>query len=84
MATPRLLARIEALAWIGIYGGLFALVLGLFPSAASAAAALRLGGGLALAAGVLLILLRSRLQTPGAGDPRPPAPKNRRKGPPAP
>lgn len=54
--------RLEALAWVLIYGGLLSLCLGLFVQRASAplGAALLAAGGLATLAGVLLIWLRSR------------------------
>lgn len=62
--TRRALARIDALAWVLIYGGLFALVLGIASHDRT-----QVGGwslsvlGIAGAiAGVVLILVRSRLR----------------------
>lgn len=70
MTTARTLSRLDALAWILIYGGLLAVVLGLATHGAAAIAGWSLGvlGGIAAAAGVVLIVLRSRLheQPPGA------------------
>ncbi len=54
--------RLEAWVWIAIYGGLLAFTLGWFIQAHSAPSglALMIGGGLAVASGVLLIYLRAR------------------------
>jgi hypothetical protein len=71
--TPRrrrLARTLETLAWIGIYGGLVALTVGLFAGRAHAL----LGGtlvGLGLAAciaGVALVGLRSRVDDAGDAD----------------
>jgi hypothetical protein len=63
MASERTRARIERLAWILLYGGLFAVVLGLAATKYDAAAAwaLLVPGGAAAIAGVVLIWVRSRL-----------------------
>jgi hypothetical protein len=71
MATARLLARLDALAWILIYGGLFALVLGIASHDETAIGGWSLSvlGTLAAIAGVVLIVVRSRLREsppPGA------------------
>ena len=54
--------RLEAWVWISIYGGLLAFSLGWFVVARSTpiGLVLMIGGGLAAAAGVLLIYLRAR------------------------
>lgn len=63
MASPRARARIERLAWILLYGGLFGIVLGLAATKYDAATAWSLLalGGIAAVAGVVLIWVRSRL-----------------------
>ena len=63
MASAKTLARIERLIWILIYGGLFALVLGLatLSRAPATAWSLIVLGGCVAAAGVVLIWVRSRL-----------------------
>jgi hypothetical protein len=63
MASARTLARLDALAWILIYGGLFALVLGIASHGATAVGgwSLKVLGGLATVAGIVLIVVRSRL-----------------------
>jgi hypothetical protein len=63
MASARTLAWIERLAWIGIYGGLFAIILGIVSGEVHVIAGWSLGvlGGMAVAAGVVLIIVRSRL-----------------------
>jgi undecaprenyl pyrophosphate phosphatase UppP len=63
MASDRTRAWIERLAWILLYGGLFAVVLGLAALKESAAAAWSLivvGAAMAIA-GIVLIWVRSRL-----------------------
>jgi hypothetical protein len=70
MASPRTLARIDALAWVLIYGGLFALVLGIASHDETAIGGWSLSvlGTLAAIAGVVLIVVRSRLrETPPPG-----------------
>jgi hypothetical protein len=67
MASARTLARIDALAWVLIYGGLFALVLGIASHDQTAIGGWSLSvlGTLAAIAGVVLIVVRSRLhETP--------------------
>ena len=68
MASPRVLARLDALAWILIYGGLFALVLGIasHDEAVIAGWSLSVLGIVAAIAGVVLIVVRSRLREPPA------------------
>ena len=71
MASPRTLARLDAAAWTLIYGGLFAVVLGIATHDEHLVAGWSLGalGGIAAAAGVVLIVVRSRLRedaAPGA------------------
>lgn len=63
MASARTLARIDALAWTLIYGGLFALVLGIASHDETVIGGWSLSvlGALAAAAGVVLIIVRSRL-----------------------
>lgn len=69
MASARTLAWIDTLAWVLIYGGLFAVVLGLATHGVHVVAGWSLGvlGGIATAAGVVLIGVRSRLREPPAG-----------------
>ena len=70
MATPRTLARIDALAWTLIYGGLFALVLGIASHDETVVGGWSLSvlGTLATIAGIVLIVVRSRLrETPAPG-----------------
>jgi hypothetical protein len=64
MASAKTLVRIERLVWILIYGGLFALVLGLATLAGEPAFgwSLIVGGAFVAAAGVALIWVRSRLR----------------------
>ena len=56
--------RIEVLVWVLLYGGLLAVVLGVFVAredgGSGVGRVLWLVGGLAAAAGVVLIVLRSR------------------------
>ena len=65
MVTTHTLQRLHKLIWVLIYGGLLTLVLGLATERSDAALgwSLVLGGGLAAAAGVVLITVRSRLKT---------------------
>jgi hypothetical protein len=70
MASAKTLAWIERLAWIFIYGGLFAVVLGIVSGEVHVIAGWSLGvvGGVVAAAGVVLIIVRSRLtETPPPG-----------------
>jgi hypothetical protein len=68
MASARTLAWIDALAWVLIYGGLFAIVLGIATHGVHEVAGWSLGvlGGVATAAGVVLIGVRSRLREASA------------------
>jgi len=70
MASARALAWIERLAWIYIYGGLFAIVLGIVSGGVHVIAGWSLGviGAIATIAGIVLIIVRSRLaETPPPG-----------------
>lgn len=64
MASARTIARLDALAWILIYAGLFAVVLGIasHDTAKVAGWSLSVLGALAAIAGVVLIVVRSRLR----------------------
>jgi hypothetical protein len=57
-------ARLEALTWVLIYGGLLTLVLGLFVENADEAAgwSIVVAGGVAAAIGFALFYLRSRIK----------------------
>lgn len=63
MAPERLLARLDVLAWILIYGGLFALVLGIASHDETKIGGWSLSvlGSMAAVAGVVLIFVRARL-----------------------
>ena len=65
-ASPTTIVWIERLVWILIYGGLLVMILGLFlvrgGEAPVLGSVLLVKGGLAVAAGVFLIWLRSRLK----------------------
>jgi hypothetical protein len=63
MASERRLARMDAIAWALIYGGLFALVLGIASHGRTAIGGWSLGvlGALATIAGVVLIVVRARI-----------------------
>jgi hypothetical protein len=73
MASARTLAWIESLAWVCIYAGLFAVVLGIVSGEVHVVAGWSLGviGAAAVAAGIVLIVVRSRLTEtpPGAQSP---------------
>jgi hypothetical protein len=74
MASSRTLARIDALAWVLIYGGLFALVLGIASHDETAIGGWSLSvlGTMAAIAGVVLIIVRSRLrETPPGAESKP-------------
>ena len=70
MASARTLARIDALAWVLIYAGLLTLVLGVASREETVVGGWSLSvlGTMAALAGVVLIVLRSRLREtpPGA------------------
>lgn len=63
MAAERLLARLDVLAWILIYGGLFTLVLGIASHDETKIGGWSLSvlGAMAAVAGVVLIFVRARL-----------------------
>jgi len=67
MASARALAWIERLAWIAIYTGLFAVVLGIASRGRSDAAAwsLIVIGSVLTVAGIVLIWVRSRMREAG-------------------
>ena len=69
MPGRRLLARLDALAWTLIYGGLFALVLGIASHDETVIGgwSLSLIGIVTAIAGVVLIVVRSRLRETGPG-----------------
>jgi hypothetical protein len=70
MPSARALAWVERLVWILIYGGIVAVILGIATGNAHRVAGWSLGvlGGIAIAGGVVLIVLRSRLrETPPSG-----------------
>jgi hypothetical protein len=71
MATPRTLARLDALAWTLIYAGLFLLVLGIASHDETVVGGWSLSvlGALGTIAGIVLIIVRSRLPDPGEGAP---------------
>ena len=64
MPSARTLARLDALVWILIFGGLLVLILGIASHdvAVIAGWSLTALGGTAAAAGVVLIFVRSRLR----------------------
>ena len=63
MASARALAWVERLAWIAIYGGLIAIILGIVSGGVHMIAGWSLGvlGGIAVSAGIVLIIVRSRM-----------------------
>ena len=70
MAELRTLERIERWAWVAIYAGIFAIILGVVTGGVHLVAGWSLGaiGAAAIATGVVLIVLRSRLgETPAPG-----------------
>jgi hypothetical protein len=70
MPSSRALARLDVLIWALIYGGLFALVLGIASHDETVIGGWSLSvlGGLATVAGVVLIFVRSRMRdTPPPG-----------------
>ena len=66
MASERALAWVERLAWIAIYGGIFAIILGVVSGGVHVIAGWSLGvlGGIAVASGIVLIVVRSRMTEP--------------------
>lgn len=81
MASAKTLTSIERFAWIAIYGGLFALILGIVSGPVHTVTGWSLGvlGCVAVIAGIVLIVVRSRLtetaptgaQSPNAQQGRP-------------
>lgn len=70
MADARTIAFVERLAWVLIYGGLFAVVLGIATARTGEESmvwgySLLSVGGVATVAGVVLIWVRSRMRGPG-------------------
>jgi hypothetical protein len=63
MASMRTLARLDVLAWVLIYGGLFCLILGIASHDETAIGGWSLSvlGAVATIAGIVLIVVRSRL-----------------------
>lgn len=63
MAGERTLARLDVLAWVLIYGGLFTLVLGIASHGRTAVGGWSLSvlGAVATVAGIVVILVRARL-----------------------
>jgi hypothetical protein len=84
MASARALARVERLIWTLVYGGIFAVILGVASGGAHRVAGWSLGvlGGAAVAAGVILIWVRSRMHeaAPGGAQSSSP-PETRRENP---
>ena len=73
MASARTLARLDALAWTLIYAGLLTLVLGIASHDATAIGGWSLSvlGTLSTVAGIVLIVVRSRLRESAAGEAEP-------------
>ncbi|GAC1607365.1 MAG: hypothetical protein NVS3B2_16300 [Ramlibacter sp.] len=63
MPTTRLKARLDALIWVLIFGGMFAFVLGIASRATAPAAgwSFMISGSCATVVGIVLIWVRSRL-----------------------
>ena len=63
MPMTRLKARLDVLIWVLIFGGMFAVVLGIAsrPTAPASGWTLMVAGAIACAAGAVLIWVRSRL-----------------------
>ena len=63
MTEQRTLARLDVLAWVLIYGGLFTLVLGIASHGRTAVGGWSLSvlGAVATVAGVVVIVVRARL-----------------------
>ncbi|TFZ08215.1 hypothetical protein [Ramlibacter humi] len=66
MASARTLAWLDRLVWILVYAGCIALILGVATHGAHLVAGWSLGvlGGVAIAAGIVLIVIRARLSPP--------------------
>jgi hypothetical protein len=69
MLKEKLLARLDALIWTLIYGGLFVLVLGIASHDETAIGGWSLSvlGTLTAVAGAVLIFVRARMSEPAAG-----------------
>jgi hypothetical protein len=69
MISARNLDMLDRMVWILIYGGLIAAVLGYVVAGASVIAAwsLAIPGAIAAIAGIVLIAIRPRLNTPDGG-----------------
>ena len=70
MSSPQVRAKVELYAWVAIYGGMFAVILGIVAAGVHLRTGWSLGvaGGLAIVAGVVLIIVRSRMaETPAPG-----------------
>ena len=81
MAQHKTIIWIDRLAWTAIYAGCFALILGIVSGGVHVIAGWSLGvlGGIAIAAGVVLIIVRSRLsETPPPGAQSPTASQQRK------
>jgi hypothetical protein len=72
MASPRILARLDAIAWSLIYGGLLVLILGIASHGHTRIGGWSLSvlGALAAIAGVVLIVIRARLTARESKPPR--------------
>lgn len=72
MASARARAWVENLAWTAIYAGIFAIILGIVASEVHVIAGWSLGvvGGIAVAAGIVLIIVRSRMSESPPSPPR--------------
>jgi hypothetical protein len=66
MASARAVAWIERLAWVAIYSGVFAIILGFVTGGVHVIAGWSLGllGGIGVASGIVLIVVRSRMTEP--------------------
>ena len=69
LLSPKAIAGIERITWILIYAGLFAIVLGIASGGTHRVAGWSLGvlGGIAVATGIVLVWVRSRLRESEAG-----------------
>lgn len=70
MASARTVARVESTTWVLIFGGFFAIILGIITGNVHLFAGWSLGviGGIAVVAGIVLIWIRSRMEeSPAAG-----------------
>jgi hypothetical protein len=70
MADKKTLERVERFTWVAIYGGMAAVILAFVSGGIHLAAGWSLGvmGGIAIAVGIVLIVVRSRMsETPAPG-----------------